>query len=62
MRWRNTENSWGAAARSFHWLVAVLILVQFVIGKIAEGMSVSPAKIDTFVWHKSLRVTFSDVF
>jgi cytochrome b561 len=57
IRWRNTENSWGAAARSFHWLVAGLILVQFVIGKIAEGMSLSPAKLDTFVWHKSLGVT-----
>lgn len=57
IRWRNTEKSWGAAARAFHWLVAVLILVQFVIGKVAEGMSLSPAKIDTFVWHKSLGVT-----
>jgi cytochrome b561 len=57
IRWRNTETSWGAAARSLHWLVAVLILVQFVIGKVAEGMSLSPAKIDIFVWHKSLGVT-----
>ena len=57
MRWRNTEKSWGAAARSFHWLVAAIILVQFVVGRIAEGMPVSPAKIDSFVWHKSLGVT-----
>ena len=35
----------------------MIILVQFVIGRIAEGMSVSPAKIDTFIWHKSLGVT-----
>ena len=57
IRWRNTERSWGAAARTFHWLVAAIILVQFVLGKVAEGMSISPAKIDTFVWHKSLGVT-----
>ena len=57
IRWRNTEQSWGAAAKSFHWVVALLILVQFVIGKIAENMVLSPAKLDTFVWHKSLGIT-----
>ena len=55
--WRNSEAAWGAVARSFHWLVAVLIVVQFGLGKVAEGMSASPSKIDLFVWHKSIGVT-----
>ena len=57
IRWRNTEETWGATAKSFHWLVALLILAQFVIGKIAEDMALSPAKLDMFVWHKSLGVS-----
>ena len=57
IRWRNTETNWGAAAKSLHWLVAALILVQFIIGKVAENMALSPTKLDTFVWHKSLGVS-----
>lgn len=57
VRLRNTADSWGAAARGFHWLIAALILAQFVIGKTAEEMDLTPAKLDLFVWHKSIGVT-----
>ena len=57
IRFRNTADSWGAAARGLHWLIAALIVVQFVIGSIAEEMSLTPAKLDLFVWHKSIGVT-----
>ena len=55
--WRNTADTWGAAAKSFHWIVALLILAQFVIGRVADEMKLSPAKLDMFVWHKSIGVT-----
>ncbi len=54
---RNTERAWGAVAKSFHWVVAVLILGQFVLGTTAEELGVSPLKLDLFVWHKSIGVT-----
>jgi cytochrome b561 len=54
---RNSEDSWGAVARGLHWLVAVLVLAQFVIGSVAEEMKLTPAKLDLFVWHKSIGVT-----
>lgn len=54
---RNSENTWGEVARGFHWLIAALILVQFVIGGVAEDMKLTPAKLDLFVWHKSIGVT-----
>jgi cytochrome b561 len=57
MRYRNSAETWGAVARGFHWLIAVLILVQFVIGSVAEEMKLTPAKLDLFVWHKSVGVT-----
>ena len=57
MRYRNSAETWGAVARGFHWLIAVLILVQFVIGSVAEEMKLTPAKLDLFVWHKSVGIT-----
>lgn len=55
--WQNTQDTWGIIAKSFHWLLATLILSQFVIGKIAEASRLSPFKLDAFVWHKSLGLT-----
>jgi len=57
IRFRNSADSWGATARGFHWLIALLILAQFVIGSIAEEMKLTPAKLELFVWHKSIGVT-----
>ena len=57
MQIRNSAETWGAVARGFHWLIAVLILTQFVIGSVAEEMKLTPAKLDLFVWHKSIGVT-----
>ncbi len=55
--WRNTAQSWGAVAKSFHWVLALLILCQLALGKIAEGARLSPLKLDLFVWHKSIGLT-----
>jgi len=57
VEFRNTGNTWGAVARGLHWLIAVLVLAQFVIGTVAEEMKLTPAKLDLFVWHKSIGVT-----
>jgi cytochrome b561 len=55
--WKNAAGSWGAVAKSFHWVLALLILCQLTLGKIAEGVRLSPLKLDLFVWHKSIGVT-----
>jgi cytochrome b561 len=57
IRLRNTADSWGVAARGLHWLIAALILAQFIIGSVADEMKLTPAKLDLFVWHKSIGVT-----
>lgn len=54
---RNTNQAWGSVAKLFHWLLAVLISAQFVLGFIAEEAAVSPRKLDLFVMHKSLGIT-----
>lgn len=54
---RNSAKAWGFVAMGLHWLLAVLIVGQFVLGAVAADMSVSPFKLDLFVWHKSFGVT-----
>jgi cytochrome b561 len=54
--WRNTRQGWGAVAKALHWLVALLILVQFALGWIAVSWRLSPTKLELFVWHKSIGI------
>lgn len=54
---RNTQATWGWLARSMHWLVALLLIAQVILGKVAEEYRLSPTKLDLFVWHKSIGIT-----
>lgn len=49
----NSDSSWGAPAKLFHWLVAALIFTQFGLGWLAASWRLSPTKLNLFVWHKS---------
>lgn len=51
---RNTGDSWGAASRLLHWLMAALIACQIALGVMAAAWRVSPTKLELFVWHKSV--------
>lgn len=50
----NSDSAWGAPAQLLHWLMAALILIQFALGWLAVSWRLSPAKLNLFVWHKSL--------
>lgn len=54
---RNTHNDWGSVSKGLHWLIAILIAVQMVLGVYASDLKRSPLKIDMFVWHKSIGMT-----
>ena len=45
---RNTDTRWGAVAKTFHWLIAVLILVQGLIGLTMVELGMTPAKVRVF--------------
>jgi cytochrome b561 len=51
---RNSPDSWGLAARFFHWLMAALIFAQIALGWTAVSWRLSPLKLELFVWHKSV--------
>ena len=51
---RNTHDSWGSAAKFFHWTTAALVFVQLAIGWMAVSWRLSPTKAHLYVWHKSI--------
>lgn len=54
---RNTVERWGAVAKSLHWLVAALVVTQFVLANIAENLPLGVEKIATLARHKSIGIT-----
>ncbi|HEX7369509.1 MAG TPA: cytochrome b [Rhodanobacteraceae bacterium] len=54
---RTTDAGWGAVVRALHWLVALLILVQAIIGLTMVTMGMTPAKVRVFALHKSIGMT-----
>lgn len=54
---QNPIDSWNATARVLHWLMALLIVLQAVIGWVGHEMGRSPLKVDVMTAHKSLGVT-----
>jgi len=57
MATRVPSESWSRTARSLHWLMALLILLQAVVGWIGHEMERSPLKVDVLTAHKSLGIT-----
>lgn len=49
----NTDDEYGLVAKSFHWLIAVMILALLPIGLFMGGMENSPFKFQVFAMHKS---------
>lgn len=61
MTWKNTDHSYGRAARLLHWLTAGLILVAIPLGLVAEALPYDTSealarKAQLFSWHKTLGI------
>jgi cytochrome b561 len=57
MRLRNSTANWGPIAKIFHWLIALLILVNLGLGYWADSLGLSPTKVEAFYWHKTVGLT-----
>lgn len=57
MTFRNTTRAWGAASKTLHWVIVILILYQWYLGMHALSLGNSPAKLKVFELHKSLGMT-----
>ena len=51
---RNDSLNWGAVAKAFHWLLAVLIFAQLGLRVWAVAWPLTPTKLYLFFWHKSI--------
>lgn len=49
----NTSHSFGTIAKSFHWLIAVMIIGMLTVGLIMVDMDPSPTKMTLYGLHKS---------
>lgn len=57
MRLRNTEITYGLIAQLLHWIIVVLVVVQFALALRADSLPRSPALVATLAWHKSVGIT-----
>lgn len=53
MNLKNSRQSYGSAAKFFHWMIAILIFGMLAMGFYMEGLDISPDKIQLYGWHKS---------
>jgi len=51
---KNTKNTWGSIAKSFHWIIALLVIGLLGVGLYMGGMENSPLKFQVYTVHKSL--------
>jgi cytochrome b561 len=51
---RSTDTGWGALVRAFHWAIALLIVLQAVLGLTMVQLGVTPEKVRVFALHKSI--------
>lgn len=54
MNLNDNNQHWGWPGKVFHWLSALLIIIQIPLGFYCNTMKLSPLKLDLFVWHKSI--------
>ena len=59
---KSNDRQWGSVARTFHWLVALLIVVNGALGLYMTDMKPSMDKISIYAIHKSVGLTVLALF
>ncbi len=54
---RNGKDRWGSVAMALHWLMAVGLIGNLVLGDWATDLSLSPTKLKAMLWHKSIGIS-----
>ncbi len=57
MTLRNTTHAWGTLSKALHWLIVLLIILQYFIAQRAEELPLGLAKLQAYGWHKSFGMT-----
>ncbi|HEV7632809.1 MAG TPA: cytochrome b [Steroidobacteraceae bacterium] len=54
---RNTAERWGAVAKTFHWVIVLLLILQFFLANKAQNLPLGMAQLATYARHKSVGIT-----
>lgn len=54
MQWKNTLAKYGAVAKSFHWVMAVMVIAMLCVGFYMIGMEKTPSIVKLYATHKSV--------
>lgn len=54
---RNTQERYGVVAQTLHWLIVLLVIVQFVVGPHAADLPVGIERLKLLTFHKSVGLT-----
>jgi cytochrome b561 len=54
---QTSKSRYGALAQAFHWIIAALIVAQFVLGRTAVGLPSGAEKLKLLARHKSIGMT-----
>jgi cytochrome b561 len=54
---RNSPDRYGVIAQSLHWIIAALIVTQFVLASLADDLPLGLAKLGMYARHKSVGMT-----
>ena len=54
---KSTESRWGSVAQTLHWLMALAILGNGIVGLVMDEMPRGMSKLNTFAIHKSIGLT-----
>ena len=57
MQLRNTLSRWGVVSQTFHWVIVVLIITQYVLAEIEHDMPLGMARFAVLARHKSIGLT-----
>ena len=57
MQVRNTTQRWGAVSKLLHWSVVALVIAQFVLANLADGLPLGMDKLGMLARHKSVGIT-----
>jgi cytochrome b561 len=52
MQIKNSSNNYGIVAKSFHWIMALIIICLLCVGLYMVGLPLSSQKLKLFRWHK----------
>jgi len=53
---KNTETTYGAVAKGFHWLLFLLLTIAVIVGNLLDEIPKGPTKFEVTAMHKSLGV------